>query len=461
LIPAAALAAGRLPLALDLDDAGLTKRLNEALYRVERTTSEGAETITVTFTWSDGAGLEARKALTFHTGSPLVDVAVAVEDRGRPVPARVVWGPGLEADDAVIGGGVAGGYIHYTGQAVVGLPGVLPQRTGRAKLDATLTFPANARARWAGLEEQYFAALIVPTGGAGDVVVRSEPITPIAQETGENPEPESQLSVAVGMPSGEAKIFVGAKNFRSLRALGLGLEDVVWFSDYGLIHFLAKWLLLGLLWIHDHVASNYGLAIVLATLALRIVLFPLNQYSMVRMRRTATQMQKVQPKLKAIQAKWKKSKDKDARTKMNEETMALYKREGVNPFGGVAGCLPMLAQFPILVAFYNVLTVAVELRGAPFFGWIVDLTQKDPFWVTPLLMGATMFIQQKMTPATGMDPAQQKVMMIMPIMFTVMFLNLPAGLVLYWLVNNVLGIGQQWLVNRHVARLDSAAAEKA
>src|SRR4029079_11535542 len=129
-------------------------------------------------------------------------------------------------------------------------------------------------------------------------------------------------------------------------------------------------------------------------------------------------------------------------------TMALYQREGINPMGGITGCIPMLAQFPILIAFYDMLIAAAELRGAPFFGWIHDLTQKDPYYITPLLMGATMFLQQKlgMTKTTDpQPPQQQKIIMIMPGVFTYMFLYLPAGLVLYWLVNNVLGIAQQLL----------------
>jgi YidC/Oxa1 family membrane protein insertase len=174
------------------------------------------------------------------------------------------------------------------------------------------------------------------------------------------------------------------------------------------------------------------------------------------MRKVATDMQRVQPKLKALQAKHKKSNDAEARAKLNKETMELYQREGINPFGGVTGCLPLLIQMPILWAFFDVLSAAVELRGAPFAGWISDLTHPDPIFVTPILMGATMFVQQKMTPMTNVDPAQQKIMLFMPIMFTVMFCNLPAGLVLYYFVNNLLGIGQQWLVNRHVARLEAA-----
>jgi YidC/Oxa1 family membrane protein insertase len=177
------------------------------------------------------------------------------------------------------------------------------------------------------------------------------------------------------------------------------------------------------------------------------------------MKKTQLQMQRLQPKIKAIRAKFKKQKDAESRAKMNQEMMDLYKREGVNPMGGVSGCLPLVAQFPILMGFYFMLTVAVELRGAPFFGWIRDLSVADPYYVTPLLMGVTMFVQQKMAMSKVKDPMQQqqqKIMMIMPFIFTWICIQMPAGMVLYWFVNNVLGIGQQWLVNRHTTRLEAA-----
>jgi len=146
---------------------------------------------------------------------------------------------------------------------------------------------------------------------------------------------------------------------------------------------------------------------------------------------------------------------------MNQEMMDLYKREGINPMGGVTGCLPLFAQFPILIGFYNMLTVAVELRGAPFFGWIHDLSVKDPYSISPILMGATMFWQQKLAMSKITDPQQlqqQRFMMFMPFFFTFICFKMPAGLVLYWFVNNLLGMGQQWLVNRHTMRLEAAHA---
>jgi YidC/Oxa1 family membrane protein insertase len=182
--------------------------------------------------------------------------------------------------------------------------------------------------------------------------------------------------------------------------------------------------------------GNYGVAIILLTLGIRILLFPLMHTSTVSMRKMA----KVQPKVKEIQARHKKKKsDPQARAKMNQEMMALYKQEGVNP---MAGCLPLLVQLPILWALYQLFLKAIELRHAPFILWITDLSAKDPLYVTPILMTATMWLQQRLAPQVG-DPQQQRLMRMMPLIFGIMFLQFPSGLVLYWLANNVITIIQQ------------------
>ncbi len=457
LVPAFAVREDLLPAAVDLDDEALAARINSALFRIEREEvgDAGGGVERVVLRWADGRGLSVRKEMTFRRGEWLVEVRLDVTDRGRRLPARLAWGPGFEALDPKSGSS----QIHYTGQVVIDEARSVT-RTRRVK--ETAVYRETGRLLWAGLDEQFFAALVLPAGGKGDVVVRPVAVAPEpppgAAPDARPPKPVTQLVVAVGIPPEGARLFVGPKKYGLLRELGHDLDAVVWFSSYSLIYWLAKYLFLALLWIHENVVSNYGLAIVLATVALRLVFFPLNQYSMVQMRKMQTQMQRIQPKINAIKAKYKKMKDAKDRGKMNEEMMALYRKEGVNPMGGMSGCLPMFLQLPILIAFYNVLTVAVELRAAPFFGWIGDLTLKDPLYVTPLLMGATMFLQQKMTATTGGDPLQQRMMLMMPVVFTVMFLNLPSGLTLYWFVNNLLGIGQQWLVNRHTGRLEAAGA---
>ena len=192
----------------------------------------------------------------------------------------------------------------------------------------------------------------------------------------------------------------------------------------GFFGFFSKILLVGLQWIHGNIVGNYGWAIILMTVVIRIILFPLTHKSFVSMQK----MQELNPKIQAIRQKYRsKLKDKqgrpnaEAQRKMNEEVMGLYKKEGVNPAGG---CLPMLLQLPVLFAFYRLLSAAVELRHAPWMGWIQDLSAPDPFYILPLVMGASQFIQQKMTPSTA-DPMQRRIFMLMPVFFTVLFLGFP------------------------------------
>jgi len=209
--------------------------------------------------------------------------------------------------------------------------------------------------------------------------------------------------------------------------------------DFGMLSWLVVPLLQALKWINGYL-GNFGWSIIALTILLNVIMFPLRHKSMVSMKK----MQEVQPEVKAIQERYKKYKMTDPeRQKMNTEMMALYKQKGVNP---ASGCVPMLLTFPVLFAFYAMLSVAIELRGAPWTGWITDLSVMDPLYITPVLMGATMFWQQKLTPSTA-DPIQQKMFLFMPLIFSVMFLWAPSGLVLYWLTSNIMTIGQQYLTN--------------
>jgi YidC/Oxa1 family membrane protein insertase len=448
-----------LSLALSLEDEYLARDANAALYQVEREPVYADGGLPpgerIRFKWADGRGLEVEKTLTFREGDYLVEIDVRVIDRGRPVPARVVWGPGF-GEQGSRSRSLVDRYYRDGGQDVRNVGGII----GRKDVDED-GLAVSGRVVWAGLEDGYFAALVVPRSSAGDIRGWEQTVVPCPDPEGEGEtEPRELIAMAVSIPPDGALMFVGPKAYQLLSSLGYELERSVWFSDYWLFAVIAKWLLLALLWIQENVVSNYGLAIILATVALRIVLFPLNQFSMVRMRKSQMEMQRLQPKINAIKKKYSKKKDGESRARMNQEMMELYKKEGVSPMGGMVGCLPLLAQFPILIGFYNMLTVAIELRGAPFFGWIQDLSQKDPLYITPILMGVSMLVQQKISQSKVTDPTQlqqQRIMMFMPIMFTVLFLNLPSGMVLYWFVSNLLGIGQQWLVNRHTNRTVSAS----
>ena len=238
-------------------------------------------------------------------------------------------------------------------------------------------------------------------------------------------------------PPQSAAFFAGPKDFDVLAAVD---RDLVRAIDFGMFAWLVVPLLRALKWINTYV-GNYGWSLILLTVLINLAMFPLRHKSVVSMRR----MQEVQPEVKAIQDRYAKLKMSDpARGKMNQELMSLYKERGVNP---ASGCVPMLLTLPVLFAFYAMLSVAIELRGAPFVLQVRDLSAHDPWFIWPVLMGVTMFIQQKMSPSTA-DPVQQKVMLIMPLMMSVMLLYSAAGLVIYWTVSNVWGIAQQIVTNR-------------
>jgi YidC/Oxa1 family membrane protein insertase len=235
-------------------------------------------------------------------------------------------------------------------------------------------------------------------------------------------------------------VYFGPKAFDVLASVD---RDLVRSIHYGIFSFLAVPLLRSLKWINSFV-GNFGWSIIILTILINIAMFPLKHKSVVSMRR----MQELQPRIKGIQERYKHLGMTDpARGKMNEEMMALYKEKGVNP---ASGCVPMLLTMPVLFAFYSMLSVAVEIRGEPWALWITDLSQHDPFYITPVLMGATMLWQQSMTPVA--DPAQQKIMMITPVMFLMFFLWAPSGLVLYWLMSNLIGIGQQYATNAIIGK---------
>jgi len=234
-----------------------------------------------------------------------------------------------------------------------------------------------------------------------------------------------------GTETWTSQFYVGPKNQRRLEAIAPNLNLTI---DYGFLWWLAVPLFYLLDWFHRF-AGNWGGAIILLTLLVKLVLYPLSAASY----RSMANMRRVAPQMKRLQERYS-----DDRQKLSTEMMALYKKEKVNPLGG---CLPMLLPMPIFIALYWVLFESVELRHAPFLFWIKDLSAMDPYFILPLAMGASMYLQQLMSPAMG-DPMQQKMMRLMPIMFTVLFLFFPAGLVLYWLVNNLLSLAQQWYVMR-------------
>jgi YidC/Oxa1 family membrane protein insertase len=243
-------------------------------------------------------------------------------------------------------------------------------------------------------------------------------------------------------------LYAGPKEHETLIAYGRRLDETTSFGFFG---FFSVMFLAALRWIYTW-SANWGVAIIVLTAGIRVLLFPLTHKSTVAMKR----MQALQPKMKAIQDRYQEraKKDPNVRARMNQEVMQLYKQEGVNPLGG---CLPTLVQLPILWALYTLFAYAIELRHAPFALWIHDLSIKDPTYITPILMTASMVLQQRMAPQVG-DPTQRKLFMMMPFIFGFMFMSFPSGLVLYWLVNNVLTIGQQVLTDKLLQTKPASAA---
>jgi len=232
----------------------------------------------------------------------------------------------------------------------------------------------------------------------------------------------------------DSELYIGPKELKTLKLAGYDLNKAL---DFGFFDFFAKPMLISLNWINSYIHS-YGWSIIILTVIIKLLLYPLSLKSFKSMK----ELQKIQPLMKEIQAKYK-----DDKSRLNQELMKLYSEHKVNPMGG---CLPMLLQIPILFALYRIFLSAIELRHTPFHivgTWLPDLSAKDPYYITPILMGLSWFIQQKMTPMGG-DPTQQKMMLFMPVIFTIFFLNFPSGLVIYWLVSNVLSIAQQAYINR-------------
>ena len=243
----------------------------------------------------------------------------------------------------------------------------------------------------------------------------------------------------VDIPGGKTKhvgfdVYFGPKNIDYLSAAGKNLEEVV---DFGFFAFLSKPLHVCLKFFYNYV-HNYGISIIILTVIIKLLFWPLTQKSYTSMKA----MQTLQPEMKKLREKYRGDKEG-----LNRSMMELYKEHRVNPLGG---CLPMLVQIPVFIALYKVLLGTIELRHAPFAFWLTDLSVKDPYYITPIIMGVTMFVQQKMTPST-MDPMQAKMMLAMPVVFTFIFLNFPSGLVIYWLVNNLLTIFQQYLIYKRPA----------
>ncbi|MEA2013772.1 MAG: membrane protein insertase YidC [Thermodesulfobacteriota bacterium] len=282
---------------------------------------------------------------------------------------------------------------------------------------------------WGGFETKYFIAAMIPEQPSLTNFIASRDSRNMVSTSLQGPK-----NIIPPGQSGSFRyvLYVGPKEYSRLQTQNVGLENSIDFGSW--VKWLAIPLLKALKWIDKYV-HNYGIAIILLTILVKLIFWPLGNMSYKSMRG----MQKLQPQMKQLQEKHKGDK-----AKLQQATMALYKANKVNP---MSGCLPMLLQLPVFFGLYRALLYSIELRHAPFMFWIQDLSAKDPYYITPIVMGATMFLQQKMSPQPGGNEMQAKMMLWMPVIFTFLFLNFPSGLVIYWLFNNVLSIGQQYYIN--------------
>jgi YidC/Oxa1 family membrane protein insertase len=416
------------PLALEIS-TGRDKRIpiREALEpdRFRLDLSDGEQPARITFSGTDSRGREVERVYTFAPDTYMVGLEIEIAGL-EPVLQQA--GLAMSLTERIPEG--ASDRYTFSGFMAFINEGLEKEK----ELDAGEPQYYNGNVHWQGFSDKYFLTTLLPV----DNPVSSVNLEQLHSADGQSPglfisrliyniQPHLQGDTARFAYS----IYIGPKDLDVLRDTGHFLEKSI---DLGWFGFIAKPLLVVLKFFYRY-THNYGIAIIILTVLIKILFYPLTRKQMESM----GQMQKLQPKMKAIREKFKDDKER-----LNKEVMDLYRTHKINPLGG---CWPMLLQIPVFFALYKALLNSIELRHAPFMFWIQDLSEKDPCYITPIIMGATMFLQQKMTPAAG-DPNQQKMMMFMPLIFTFMFLNFPSGLVLYWLVNNVLTIGQQFVSQR-------------
>ncbi|HON58365.1 MAG TPA: membrane protein insertase YidC [Smithella sp.] len=414
------------PLALTFPDS-LTDVAADSIYEADKTqlnltTEKQAQRLTFTRVFESGIKIE--KIFTFNPDNYSIGLDVRVQNL---TSAPVTQIPSLNWYE----------YIdpqkepeRYSSIGPVAYVSNVIKRKKAQEISAESSI--GPEVSWGGYERKYFMAVAIPQDPSLTTLSMSKDAENVLAVSIK----EAKSEIAPGqVASLNYNLFIGPKDYTLLKKMGLSLQEAIEFESRipGL-----KWLSIGLLlfikFLYQYV-GNYGVAIILLTILIKVIFWPLGNLSYKSMK----EMQKIQPKINELREKYKNDQ-----AKLGQETMALYKEHKINPFGG---CLPILIQIPVFIGLYNTLLYAIELRHSPFFGWIQDLSAKDPYYITPIIMGASQFIQQKMTPTTG-DPNMAKMMLLMPIIFTFIFLNFPSGLVLYWLANNILSIGQQIYINK-------------
>ncbi len=411
------------PFSLSLKDSQAADVLNYGLYAAKP--SPGG--LGIEYEFSDGKN-HAKKTFQFTKDGYLSQIATEVSQNGVPVDHLIQWRGGF-GDPTSLNRIAEQHDVYYDLSQ-----GKLITRDAKSVKDGPSSVTGNFS--FAGLDDRFFAFVILPKDNTSTTVVAIKDDVPAA-----NGKEEMHVGVEAGGDTvNRVMAFVGPKDIDLLRKVDPKLEQLI---DWGWFGVIAKPIFLALHWLNDNLVHNYGWSIVLITIIINLVLLPLRFAGMKSQRK----MQALQPQIAAINAKYKGLSLRDPKkAQQNQEIMDLYKTAGANP---MSGCLPMVIQIPILYAFYKVLNVTIELRGAHWL-WVTDLSQPEmlPIHILPIVMVISQFISQQITPTPGVDPQQAKVMKFMPLMMGFFFYNISSGLVLYWMTSNLVGILQQWIVNR-------------
>ena len=414
------------------ENDALAKKINWAWYK-QTVEPDG---LGVSYVYSDGH-TSVHKSFRFQKNSYLSQVSSEVSTDGQAVTHMIQWRGGF--GDLTISNPSGAELTLYYDLAA----NKLQTQTARSAKNGRIS--ASGNFSFAGIADTYFAAVFLPGGDSAvqEVTFADTPRTASDEKT----LPYIGAAISNG-PANRFELFVGPKDVDLLKSINPKLEQVV---DFGWLQVIAKPLFLFVNWFNDNAVHNFGWSIIVVTIVINFALFPIKLSNFKSMRK----MQALKPQIDAINAKYKNMKITDPRkAEQNQETMALYKKYGVNPMGG---CFPMLIQIPFFFAFYKVFTVSVEMRGAPWL-WVTDLSQPEhlPIKILPILMIASQFAFQQLTPQPNADPSQQKLMKFMPLIFGYMFYWFASGLVLYYLTSNLVQIGQQWFFN-HTHAAEEAA----
>lgn len=435
-------------------DAGLALPNHNTMFTIvpgKRSLEEGDQTIDLRLEASGPEGIKVTKIYTFTRGSYLINVTHEIENgSGQTLSPKLYFQLRRDGNDPAGGNSMTS---TFTGPAIFTQEGKYQKIAFSDISKGKASFVSSANDGWIGMVQHFFVSAWVPApevprefnvrklNGSENPLFDAYVITPTAQVA-----PGAKITQSTPLFAGPQIQSVLRQLARPVSEGGIGAEGLPLVVDYGWLTILASpifWLLQTI----NKFIGNWGWSIVILTICIKAVFFPLSAASYKSMARMRT----LTPKLTAMRERFGSDKQR-----LNMEMMSLYKTEKINPLGG---CLPILIQIPVFIALYWVLLGAVEMRGAPWIGWIQDLSAQDPYYILPVIMMATMFVQTKLNP-TPPDPIQAKVMMIMPFAFGVMFFFFPAGLVLYWIVNNVLSIAQQWQITRIIERGAKAANDE-